>query len=150
MSYSVRQEEQSFFFIGMFAFLSLFSKNSVFNSLSGLWEMTFSLAPNLLEFFADRDKIVMDVCKSRYYEKNCKSAFFHWKSTFSFRKFLFSTFTQLLQKWSCNLHNTCLNLFGPIELLPDVAILSNTKENRSKSSGSSIFFTKYLHQLHMS
>ena len=98
-----------FFFIGMFAFLSFF-----FNNLSGLWELTFLLAPILLQYFVERDKIVMDVCKTRYYEKNCKSVFVHWKSNFSFRKFLFSTFTQLLQNWSRNLHNTCLNLFWAI------------------------------------
>ena len=32
--------------------------------------------------------------------------------------------------------------FGPMELLPDVAILSNMRENRSKSSGRSIFLDK--------
>ena len=51
--------------------------------------MTFSLAPNLLEYFVDRDKIVMDVCKSRYYEKNCKSVFFTGKVTFLFESFCF-------------------------------------------------------------
>ena len=94
----------------MFAVLSFFSKYFVFSNFSGLWELTFLIASILLEYFVERDKNVMDVCKTRYYEKKCISIFFTGKVT-SFRKVSFSTFTQLLQKWSCNLHNTCLNLF---------------------------------------
>ena len=67
------------FFIGMFAFLSFSSKYFVFNNFSGLWELTFLLAPILLEYFVERDKIVTDVCKTRYYEKKCEIVFFHWK-----------------------------------------------------------------------
>ena len=88
----------------------LFSKSSVFNNLSGLWELTFLLATIWLEFFVERDKTVMDVCKTRYYEKKCINDFFTGKVTL-FRKFLFPTFTQLLQKWSCNLQKNCLNIF---------------------------------------
>ena len=52
----------------------------------------------------------MDVCKARYYEKKGKSVFFIGKIAF-FQKFVFSAFTQLLQKRSCKLYNNCLNLF---------------------------------------
>ena len=112
LSYSVIQEpiKANFFLLECLPFCHFFSKYFVFNNLSGLWALTFLLAPILLEYFVERDKLVTDVCKTRYYEKNCISVFFTGKVTF-FRKFLFSTFTQLLQKWSCNLHNTCLNLF---------------------------------------
>ena len=41
--------------------------------------------------------------------KNVKLFYFTGKVTF-FRKLLFSTFTELSQKRSCNLHNNCLNL----------------------------------------
>ena len=64
----------------------------------------------MLEYFVERDIFAMDVCKTRYYEKNVKVFFFTWKVSF-FRKFLFSTFTQLVQNWSCNLHNNCSNHF---------------------------------------
>ena len=121
-----------FFFTGMFAFFSFFSKYSVFNNLSGLWELTFLLAPNLLEYFVERDKIVMDVSKTRNYERKDRSFFFTGKVTFS-RKFWFLTFTQFLQRWSCDLHKNCLNLFWAYRNA-SLCILSNTRETRSKSS----------------
>ena len=132
LSFSVKQEEESYFFHWNVCLFVFFSKHPVFDNLPGLWELTFLVAPILLEYFVACDISVMDVCKTRYYEKNIKVFFFTGRVTF-FRKFLFPTITQLLQKWSCNLQNSCLNIFGPMELLPDVAILSNTRENRSKS-----------------
>ena len=91
----------------------LFSKYSVFKNLSGLSELTFLIAPNLLEYSVERErnKTVMDVCITRYYEEErSKCFFFHWKGNFFFES-LFLTFTQLLPKGSCNLHNFNLNLF---------------------------------------
>ena len=107
---NTRWKKLNFFSLEGLPFFLFFSKYPVFNNLSGLWEMTFLLAPILLEYFVERDKIVMDVCKTRYYERKDQSFFFIEKVTFS-REFWFLTFTQLLQKRSCNLQNNCLNLF---------------------------------------
>ena len=106
---NTRWKKLNFFSLECLPFFLFFSKYSVFNNLSGLWELTFLLAPNLLEYFVERDKIVMDVRKTRYYERKDQSFFFIEKVTFS-REFWFLTFTQLLQMWSCNLHKSCLNL----------------------------------------
>ena len=65
--------------------------------------------------------------------KILKVFFFTGKVTF-FRKFVFPSFTQLLQKGFFKLHIVAWISFGPMEMLHDVAILSNTRENKSKFS----------------
>ena len=69
-----RRKEPKTFSTGTLAF---FSNCSVSNNLSGLWELTFLLATKLLEYFVEINKIVMYLCKARYYEKKKrKSVFF--------------------------------------------------------------------------
>ena len=129
---NARWKKLNCFSLECLPFFLFFSKYSVFNNLSGLWELTFLLAQSLLEYFVERDKIVMDVCKTRNYERKDQSFFFTGKVTFS-RKFWFLTFTQLLQRWSCDLHKNCLNFFWAYRNA-SWCILSKTRETRSKSS----------------
>ena len=143
------KKSKLFFHWNVCLFVFFFSKYFVFNNLSGLWELTFLLPPNLLEYFVERDKFVMDVCKTRYYERKCQSYFFTGKVTF-FRKLLFSTFTQLLQKWSCNLHINCLNLLwvnGTASWCRDTQYYEKKQVKIIKKIA---FFYKNLHRLHRS
>ena len=112
MSYSVIQEEQSFFFSLECLPFCLYFQNILFSTAYQVFEKwPFHLHQICLNTLWTVIKLLWTSAKVGITRKIVKVFFCHWKSTFSFWKFLFSTFTQLFQNWSRNLHNTCLNFF---------------------------------------
>ena len=111
------------FFIGMFAFLSFFS---TFYQVFENWP--FYMHQFCFNTLWSVIKLLWMSAKLSFRRKNCKSVFFTGKVTFLFESFCF----QHLRSF-CRIDLvTCTTLvwifFGPMELLPDVAILSITKK----------------------
>ena len=130
-----RREKLKFLSLECLPLFLFFSKCSVFNNLSYLWELTSLLALKLLEYFVEIEKIVMDLCKARYYEKKKgKSVFFFTGKVTFFQNFMFYTFNHLLQNWSCTI--TAWTFFEPKELTFDVysVLREKTDQNHREDS----------------
>ena len=67
--------------------------------------------------------------------KNRPKSFLHWKGCLFFQNSLSSTTSNVLQKWSCNVHNKSQNTLRTVLIFAlRIVIPDNARKNRPKAS----------------
>ena len=125
----------TFFHWNVWPFVFFFQNISLSTTYQVFENWPIYLHQNCLNTLWSLIKMLWTSAKLGITRKNVKEFFFHWKGKIFFEIFCFQHSLSCCRNDLVTFTIVVWIFFGPMELLPDVAILSNTRESGSKSSG---------------
>ena len=96
--------------------------------------MILTFVQNLSKYIVDPQKGFLKFVILDSIRKGRPKSFLHWKVWLYFQRFMFSTTSLVLQKWSYNFHSNCQNTLWTLKNCPvGFLTLDNTRKKRPES-----------------
>ena len=132
---NTRRKKLKFFSKECLLFFYFFQKNLFSTTYQVIEKWPFYLHQTCLNILWSVIKLLWTSAKLSITRKKGKGVVFSMERELFFKNLCFQPSLSFCRNDLVNCTKIVWIFFGPLELIPDVALLSNTRENRSKLSG---------------